>query len=69
MTIASLTFLTPGNLADDDPYTDLEEILELFAYGEELGYGGARIRQRHLEHGVGSAAVFLAAAGFLSGHG
>ncbi|MEU7301520.1 LLM class flavin-dependent oxidoreductase [Streptomyces sp. NPDC007189] len=61
--ITSLAFLTPGNFADDDPYTGLEETLQLFAYGERLGYDGAWIRQRHLEHGVGSAAVFLAAAG------
>ncbi|MET7479901.1 LLM class flavin-dependent oxidoreductase [Streptomyces sp. NPDC005648] len=62
-TITSLAFLTPGNFADDDPYPGLEETLRLFEYGEALGYDGAWIRQRHLEHGVGSAAVFLAAAG------
>ncbi|MDX2583764.1 LLM class flavin-dependent oxidoreductase [Streptomyces sp. WI04-05B] len=61
--ISSLAFLTPGNFADDDPYTGLEETLQLFEYGERLGFDGAWIRQRHLEHGVGSAAVFLAAAG------
>ncbi len=63
MSIRSLAFLTPGNFADDDPYTGLEDTLQLFEYGEQLGYDGAWIRQRHLEHGVGSAAVFLAAAG------
>ncbi|MFF3736615.1 LLM class flavin-dependent oxidoreductase [Streptomyces sp. NPDC002566] len=62
-TITSSAFLTPGNFADDDPCTGLEETLQLFEYGERLGYDGAWIRQRHLEHGVGSAAVFLAAAG------
>ncbi|MEV6028479.1 LLM class flavin-dependent oxidoreductase [Streptomyces sp. NPDC052036] len=61
--ITSLAFLTPGNFDDDDPYTGLEETLQLFEYGERLGFDGAWIRQRHLEHGVGSAAVFLAAAG------
>ncbi|TVZ78002.1 LLM class flavin-dependent oxidoreductase [Streptomyces sp. BK340] len=61
--ITSLAFLTPGNFADDDPYTGLEETLRLFEYGERLGFDGAWIRQRHLEHGVGSATVFLAAAG------
>jgi alkanesulfonate monooxygenase SsuD/methylene tetrahydromethanopterin reductase-like flavin-dependent oxidoreductase (luciferase family) len=61
--IRSIAFLTPGNFADDDPYTGLEETLQLFELGEQLGYDGAWIRQRHLEHGVGSAAVFLAAAG------
>ncbi|MCX4759434.1 LLM class flavin-dependent oxidoreductase [Streptomyces sp. NBC_01275] len=61
--LTSLAFLTPGNFADDDPYTGLEETLGLFEYGERSGFDGAWIRQRHLEHGVGSAAVFLAAAG------
>ncbi|MFD3838533.1 LLM class flavin-dependent oxidoreductase [Streptomyces sp. NPDC058642] len=62
-TITSLAFLTPGNFVDDDPFTGLEETLRLFEYGERSGFDGAWIRQRHLEHGVGSAAVFLAAAG------
>jgi alkanesulfonate monooxygenase SsuD/methylene tetrahydromethanopterin reductase-like flavin-dependent oxidoreductase (luciferase family) len=61
--IRSLSFLTPGNFEDGDPYPGLEATLELFAFGEREGFDGAWIRQRHLEHGVGSAAVFLAAAG------
>ena len=61
-TVRSLAFLTPGNFPDDDPYAGLEATLALFAYGEQLGYRGAWIRQRHLEHGVSSAATFLAAA-------
>lgn len=60
--ISNLSFLTPGNYPDDNPYSGLEDTLQLFEYGERLGFGGAWIRQRHLEHGVGSAAVFLAAA-------
>ncbi len=60
--ITSLSFLTPGNFEDDNPYGGLEDTLQLFEFGEQLGYDGAWIRQRHLEHGVGSAAVFLAAA-------
>lgn len=60
--ISSLSFLTPGNYPDDDPYIGLEQTLRLFELGERLGFDGAWIRQRHLEHGVGSAAVFLAAA-------
>lgn len=63
ITISTLSFLTPGNYPEDDPYSGLEDTLRLFEYGERLGYDGAWIRQRHLEHGVGSAAVFLAAAG------
>jgi len=62
-TIQSLAFLTPGNYPDDDPYAGLEDTLQQFEYGERLGFDGAWIRQRHLEHGVASAAVFLAAAG------
>jgi alkanesulfonate monooxygenase SsuD/methylene tetrahydromethanopterin reductase-like flavin-dependent oxidoreductase (luciferase family) len=60
--IRSLSFLSPGNFPDEDPYTGLEDTLRLFAYGERIGFDGAWIRQRHLEHGVSSAAVFLAAA-------
>lgn len=60
--IDSLSFLTPGNYRDEDPHEGLEETLQLFEYGEGLGFDGAWIRQRHLEHGVSSAAVFLAAA-------
>src|ERR1700691_5844390 len=60
--IRSLSFLSPGNFPDEDPYAGLEETLQLFEYGEGLGFDGAWIRQRHLEHGVSTAAVFLAAA-------
>ncbi|MFT4192689.1 MAG: LLM class flavin-dependent oxidoreductase [Comamonas sp.] len=60
--VRHLAFLTPGNYADDQPADGLERILELFALGERLGYDGAWVRQRHLEHGVSSAATFLAAA-------
>lgn len=60
--LATLAFLTPGNYDDDRPGTGLEETLQLFEAGERLGFDGAWVRQRHLEHGVSSAAVFLAAA-------
>lgn len=60
--ITTLSFLTPGNYPDDDPAAGLEDTLQLFEFGERNGFDGAWIRQRHLEHGVGSAAVFLAAA-------
>lgn len=60
--LESLSFLTPGNCPDDDPYSGVEETLQLFEFGEQQGFDGAWIRQRHLEHGVSSAAVFLAAA-------
>ncbi|WP_067657950.1 hypothetical protein [Nocardia harenae] len=38
--IATLAFLTPGNFADYDPYTGLEDTLQLFEYGERLGFDG-----------------------------
>ncbi|MGI9823740.1 LLM class flavin-dependent oxidoreductase [Agromyces sp. Marseille-Q5079] len=60
--LSSLAFLTPGNYDDDRPGVGLEETLLLFEAGERLGFDGAWVRQRHLEHGVSSAAVFLAAA-------
>src|SRR5689334_2636957 len=58
----SISFLTPGNYLDHAPGRGLEETLQLFELAEELGYDGAWVRQRHLEHGISSATVFLAAA-------
>ncbi|MER9934213.1 LLM class flavin-dependent oxidoreductase [Mesorhizobium sp. M0088] len=60
--IRRLGFLTPGNFRDDDPFDGLERTLQLFELGERLGYDSAWVRQRHLEHGVSSAGIFLAAA-------
>lgn len=60
--IGSLSFLVPGSFTDDDPYEGLENTLELFEYGERLGFDGAWIRQQHLVPHVSSAAVFLGAA-------
>ncbi|CAM5421402.1 LLM class flavin-dependent oxidoreductase [Leifsonia shinshuensis] len=60
--LTRLHFLTPGNYPDDDPARGLENTLRLIEAGERLGYDGAWVRQRHLEHGISSAAVFLGAA-------
>ncbi|MDO1583798.1 LLM class flavin-dependent oxidoreductase [Rhizobium oryzicola] len=62
LSISHIGFLTPGNYPDDDPAAGLEDSLKLFEIGEELGFNSAWVRQRHLEHGVSSAPVFLAAA-------
>lgn len=62
LAISHISFLTPGNYPDDAPAQGLEETLQLFEQGERLGYNGAWVRQRHLEHGVSSASTFLAAA-------
>lgn len=60
--INHIGFLTPGNYDDNDPYPGLENTLKLLEFGEELGFDSAWVRQRHLEHGISSAGVFLAAA-------
>lgn len=62
MAIRHIAFLAPGNYTEDDPARGLEQTLSLFSLGEELGFDGAWVRQRHLERGVSSAATFLAAA-------
>lgn len=60
--IQQIGFLTPGNFANEAPYDGIENTLRLIAFGEKLGFDSAWVRQRHLEPGIGSAAVFLAAA-------
>ncbi|MFF1254904.1 LLM class flavin-dependent oxidoreductase [Pseudarthrobacter sp. NPDC058329] len=60
--LQSVSFLTPGNYLDHAPGQGLEETLQLFELAEQLGYDGAWVRQRHLEHGISAATVFLAAA-------
>lgn len=62
MAIDHFAFLIPGNFAEDDPFTGLEQTLDIIQKGEALGYHSAWVRQRHLERGVSSAAVFLSAA-------
>lgn len=60
--IQRLAFLTPGNYPDNDPAAGFEKTLQLFEFGEDIGFDGAWVRQRHLEPGISSAAAFLAAA-------
>ncbi len=60
--IRRLAFLTPGNYPDNDPAAGFEKTLQLFEFGEDIGFDGAWVRQRHLEPGISSAAAFLAAA-------
>lgn len=62
MQLRHLAFLTPGSYRPEDPRTGLEDAIALIAYAEQLGYDGAWVRHRHLEPGISSAAVFLAAA-------
>lgn len=60
--ISHIGFLTPGNYPADDPFSGLEQTLELLTYGEGLGFDSAWVRQRHLEPGISSGTAFLAAA-------
>lgn len=60
--ISRIALLTPGNYAENDPWTGLEHTLRLFEHGERLGFDGAWVRQRHLEPAVSSAPTLLAAA-------
>lgn len=60
--IKEIGFLIPGNFDNAAPFQGIEDTIEVITYGEKLGFDGAWVRQRHLEPGIGSAAVFLAAA-------
>lgn len=60
--ISHIGFLTPGNFSNDAPRDGIEASLDLIAFGEKLGFDSVWVRQRHLEPGIGTAAVFLAAA-------
>lgn len=62
LNIRQIGFLTPGNFSNDAPLEGVEATLGLIRFGEQLGYDSAWVRQRHLEPGIGTAAVFLAAA-------
>ncbi|WP_206535599.1 LLM class flavin-dependent oxidoreductase [Microbacterium sp. 4R-513] len=55
-------FILAGNHPEGDPARGLGETLRLFAFGEDLGFDVAGVRQRHLERGISSALPFLAAA-------
>ena len=62
LNIRHIGFLTPGSFSNDSPFEGIDATLDLIALGEKLGFDSAWVRQRHLEPGIGTAAVFLAAA-------
>ena len=62
MALSHFALLLPGNFTEAEPEIGLEESLQLFELAEDLGFDSAWVRQRHLERGIGSAPVFLAAA-------
>jgi len=61
-TLRKLGFLHIVPFRRDAPAEGLEAALRLFEYGEELGFDGGWVRTRHVQYGLPSAAVFLAAA-------
>jgi len=60
--LRKLGFLHIVPFRRDAPAEGLEQALRLFEYGEELGFDGGWVRTRHIQYGLPSAAVFLAAA-------
>ncbi|WP_080796179.1 LLM class flavin-dependent oxidoreductase [Corynebacterium pacaense] len=57
-----IAFLIPGTYEERDPEKGLDDLLDVFEFGEDLGFRGGWVRQRHLEHAVSNALSFLAAA-------
>ncbi|MGW6917368.1 LLM class flavin-dependent oxidoreductase [Kitasatospora sp. NPDC054939] len=57
-----LGFLTIGLFDPADPRRGHESTLRLIELGEELGFDGAWVRHRHLQHGISSPVAVLAAA-------
>ncbi|WP_375387181.1 LLM class flavin-dependent oxidoreductase [uncultured Amnibacterium sp.] len=60
--LRKLGFLHIVPFERDDAERGLRETLELFEFAEALGLDGGWVRSRHLQYGLPSASVFLAAA-------
>jgi len=60
--LARLGFLHIVPFRRDAPAEGLEDALRLFEYGEALGFDTGWVRTRHIQYGIPSAPVFLAAA-------
>lgn len=60
--LRKLGFLHIVPFRRDAPAAGLADALDLFATGEELGFDGGWVRTRHIQYGLPSGAVFLAAA-------
>lgn len=60
--LRSLGFLSIGLFDPDDPRPGHESTLRLVELGEQLGYDGVWLRNRHLQHGISSPLTVLAAA-------
>ncbi|GLU50262.1 LLM class flavin-dependent oxidoreductase [Nocardiopsis ansamitocini] len=60
--LRKLGFLTMGLFDPADPVAGHESTLRLIETGERLGFDGAWVRHRHLQHGIASPVAMLAAA-------
>jgi alkanesulfonate monooxygenase SsuD/methylene tetrahydromethanopterin reductase-like flavin-dependent oxidoreductase (luciferase family) len=60
--LEKLGFLTIGSFSRDDPAAGHETTLRVIELGEELGFDSAWVRHRHLQYGISSPVVVLAAA-------
>src|SRR3982751_2977342 len=60
--LEKLGFLTIGLFDATDPRPGHETTLDVIALGEQLGFGSAFVRHRHLQYGISSPIAVLAAA-------
>ncbi|MGW1706352.1 LLM class flavin-dependent oxidoreductase [Streptomyces sp. NPDC002206] len=60
--VRKLGFLTIGLFDETDPRRGHESTLSIIELGERLGFDSAWVRHRHLQYGISSPVVVLAAA-------
>ncbi|MBW0113615.1 LLM class flavin-dependent oxidoreductase, partial [Pseudonocardia sp. KRD-182] len=60
--LRTLGFLTIGSFDEADPRAGHETTLRVIELGEQLGFDGAWLRHRHLQHGISSPVAVMAAA-------
>lgn len=60
--LRKLGFLTIGLFDETDPRRGHESTLSIIELGERLGFDSAWVRHRHLQYGISSPVVVLAAA-------
>lgn len=60
--LRKLGFLTIGLFDEADPRRGHESTLSIIELGERLGFDSAWVRHRHLQYGISSPVVVLAAA-------
>lgn len=60
--LKQLGFLTIGLFDESNPAPGHENTLQIIELGEQLGFDSAWVRHRHLQHGISSPVVMLAAA-------